>query len=329
MSIKDNPYKKICRFQENKRNHVGNKVFEYCALAPTSCLLPEITIPGGKTLRPTWHALLIGNSGCGKSDSIKDTAGYSYRSDILGNITKAELQHKLSRIQKGTVFINDLKNNLNTQGFEKVFEGMVDGHIRKETRNGTIDKDVTITTVSACVYSDIANSKKIYSGFLPRLIPIFLGYSIEQQKEVADTIAAQLVGEANTNTSQKEIDEYYRTLKRIQLGKSKHPRVANAKFDKKGAKQLAHQFKRIIDEIGGKNKYYYRDLIYGFKLAYNHAFLNYFNRKVENNTLKITKKDLEIGAELMEKELRKKDIIMDKPKARKQLGKMPDTRDEV
>lgn len=325
MSIKEKPYQTICNFYEKKYPNAGRKIFRKASLVPASPLLPKIVTKGGKSISPALHLMLVGNSGSCKSQALKEIEKIGYNTEIKKSITKSDLQHMMAQFTRGVLMFNDLKENLQTEGFEKVFEGIVDGHIKKETTRSKIDVDVVVSTVSAGVISDIMK-KKIFSGFLPRMIPIFLLYEVEEQKEVVNNITNQVIGKTEYNTSVSEIKDYYFELRKVQKKLSDYPRINDAFFDDKGVKKLNYRFNDLLDEIGGNSKYYFRDFYYGLKFAYNHAFLNYFNRleegNVKDNTLKVTAKDIEIGGELMEEQLRKKDALMSRPKARKELEKM-------
>lgn len=324
MNIKDDPYSYICNYFENRYPHAGEKFFQFASLTVVSASLPEFTLPTkGRTMLPTLHLMVVGNSGSGKSALLKQAREFSYKAELVGKITEAQLEYKIGGMREGTLLVNDLKRNLETEGFEKVFEGIVDGFVSRETTKTQMKGTVKISSIGAGVNSDL-KSKKLFSGFLPRMIPIFLIYDVDKQKEVADKISDQYISDVSENLSLDVIEDYYNTLVDIQKDYNEsEERIERVNFSSKGTERLTKHFKIKIDEIGSSSKYYYRDLEYGFRLALNHAFLNYFNREVVDNTIHVTKEDFDIAIDLMEKELEKKDLLMSNEKARKALAEMP------
>lgn len=324
MDIKEDPYSYICNYYESRWPYAGEKFFQYASLVVASASLPEFELPTqGKTMLPTLHLLVVGNSGSGKSALLRQVDELAYKSELTGKITEAQLEYKIGKMKQGTLLVNDLKRNLDTKGFEKVFEGIVDGFVSRETTRTSMKGTVKISSIGVGVHSDL-KSKKLFSGFLPRMIPIFLIYDVKKQKGVADKISEQYIKDVNGELSLEEIKKYYRELINIQRGKSKHQKVEDVEFSEDGGDKLTKNFKILIDEKGSKNKYYFRDLEYGFRIALNHAFLNYFNREVKNNTIKVTEDDFQIAIDLMEKEIDKKDLLMSNEKARKVMSQMPE-----
>lgn len=323
MKIKKDPYSYICNYFESRYPHAGEKVFQYASLVVASASLPEFELPTeGKNMLPTLHLIIVGNSGSGKSALLKEAKSLAFDAELIGKITEAQLEYKIGGKKRGTLMINDLKRNLETRGFEKVFEGIVDGFVSRETTETQMKGTVKISSISAGVMSDL-QSKKLFTGFLPRLIPIFLIYDVNKQKEVVDKIAEQYVKEVNEALDMQTIKDYYELLTNIQGDRNEHERIEKAKFPEKGKNKLKKRWKLKIDEIGSNKKYYYRDFEYGYRLALNHAFLNYFNRTVENNTIAVTMEDFKIAMDLMEKEIGKKDKLMSNPTARKNMTEMP------
>jgi len=320
--IVKNPYRYIKEYYEERYPCLGEKFFSYASLIAISSCLPNFEKPDGTVDSPNLHMIVIGNSGAGKTELLKEMTKISFNPKFISKITESRLESSLISLSRGTLLVNDLKRCLETPGFEKVYESAVDGFISRETSTSTVKGEVSFSSIGAGVMSDL-NSKKLYGGFLIRVVPLFLIYTLEDQKKIARRISEGYYKKLNNKVSAEDIIKYYNSLIDIQTCKSEeHEPISGFIFEDKVSDIILNAFLNTLDDVGGDNKYYFRDLRYGYRFTANHAFLNYFNRKIEDGKIVTTVKDARIGRELMVKGMKRRNVLLTKPKAVKALAEM-------
>ena len=169
-----------------------------------------------------------------------------------------------------------------------------------------IESDVECSALICGVSSDL--HYYILSGLIFRTIPILLGHDLEEHINIGGHIMEKLgENEITTMTDIKEsvIKDYYIDLAKIQDEKNKNEfQVIGYHIHKDHKRKLFEVWKemtsKIVKEIGMN---WFRELHESLRTLVSHAFLNVYQRKIENGILHSTDEDFNVALKLMRRNI--------------------------
>lgn len=307
----ENPHKFICEWAESILPHTGKKVFEVISLMPPSLILPDLQYEG-RNIRSNINCLFLGTSGCGKTTITEMFSNFTHSPISITSITAARLESELKKYEDATLIVGDLARISRDINVMKVIEGVL-GEEKKTSRMTMTSESMeekNIIGLMCGVPSDI--STHFSSGNLFRMFPIVLFHNQKQHSDIGDYINNK-IGNENIVVKEKEkkIISYYQELLKIQRGSHKIEPIKGYiipdDFKKTIFKRWDLLTKKVHDE---SNMNFFRELHEYYRIMISHAFLNIFNRKIEDNKLVVTKEDLNVALTLGAKNINiKKKII--------------------
>lgn len=310
--ILKNPYKYICDYAENVLPHVGKKCFEFISLMPPSLIIPDLSYKGNK-IRSNINCLFLAPSGAGKTTITKLFDYFTYSPLSVESITSARLESEIKKYDEVSLIVGDLARMSRDVDVMKVVEGLLGEE--KRTSRMTMRSESMEEKEMIGLLCGVPNDISTYftSGQLFRTCSIAIFHSQEEHSEIGKYINNNIGIEDEDNLQKKEaIKEYYRQLYGIQ--KQNHPNlnpiigyIIPENFKESIFKKWDIKVKRVQEET---NLNFFRELHEAYRFLISHAFLNIFQRKIENGRLIIEENDLKVALDLMAKNINiKKKII--------------------
>ena len=299
--IRENPYKFICDYAESFYPHVGRKSFEVLALSPVSLIIPDISF-GSKKIRSNIHTILLTASGGGKSSIAELFSKFTLNALKLESVTSAGLESSIMNLGNTfSLIVGDFARMSRDPTLMKVLEGMLgeEKSIKRKTARKDLDIEVNAVALLCGVSSDL--SKYILSGMLWRLVPIMCGYSSEEHNNIGIHLMKK-AGNVEEDNKEEAISEYYNELLEFQ---SSDKSIIGYKIPDRFKDELRVEWYKMTDpyvkELGLN---FFRELMEGLRFLIAHAFLNVFNRKVENRMLIPNEEDFRIAMKLMKQSIK-------------------------
>jgi|GEM_PF-3230960 hypothetical protein len=306
--IKDDPLKFICRWAEDILPFTGRKIFEVVSLMTPSLLLPDMTIEGQR-VKTHISVLLLASPGAGKSSTAKALTYFGINPISIRESSQAKLEDKIEKSPMFTLIMEDFASMSKDPFMVKVVEGVIgeEKRIQRATMRKDLDLQVEACGIFAGVPNDLANY--LTSGYLFRIIPLIIYHNEEEHSSIGERIMKGVKVVDNDGKRMDIIKNYYLELKKIQDGKHKIEPIKY--FDipevyRTEAFELWDKATKRINQNLGVQLNWFRSLHEFLRMMISHAFLNVFNRKVENNTLFIEKEDFDFALRLMKKEIQTK-----------------------
>lgn len=326
-NIKDNPYETICSFYEELLPNMGGKVMRVLSLVPGSLVLPSLVSKNGKENIVRISYLLLSNSGTGKTTLGSEFEKFALNPFPFEYITDSKLSSVLKGWEKVTIITSDIARIFRDPFLSKLIENVL-GEEAKLSRFTQRTKDVEEKKIDAVSYfaGTPANlNSTISDGIIFRVSPQIIFHTDKEQEEILKKINIMIGNsegnaERKENEMQKAIREYYHNLYAIQEGKGDIPPIKGysipAYFRTEIENELIPYIIQISRAINGTIKSPYADFEFNrelnqcYKYMVNHAFLNIYNRKVNDGVLMLEDKDLGIAVSLSKKEVKMKAIIL-------------------
>lgn len=298
--IKKDPYSYICNYVESLYPHTGKRVFEVLSLIPPSLILPDFNY-GGKKIRSNMNAMFLAPSGAGKTSLAKLFAKLSYNSIELESITSASLESVIA--QNSDLFslvVGDFARMSRDQTLMKVLEGILGEE--KQVKRKTMRKDLDIDTEGVALLCGVSTDLHSYmlTGMIFRVVPLLVSHNAEEHSNIGKIIASR-IGVSAEDKTEEIIKEYYRELLLIQSdGHKKIKRIDGYFFPKEFSEGIYDEWNFLTNKHADSTGIqWYRELQEGFRFLISHAFLNIFNRRVENGILYPNEDDFNIAIKLM------------------------------
>lgn len=290
--IKKMPYLFICNFAEAVLMYIGKKTFEIASLQSVSEILPPIS-RGSEVIDPRISYLHIAGFATGKSTCASLIEKFAFyplrRKDISAN----DLQMRAIQMEILHIIIDDFSQFCSgTEGYERV--KILEGILGEEASILKSNMKVEMTSKAYGIGSIFGTNvdleryaRQIEGGLLSRCI---LNVIFLSAKEHAD-IGKFINGSAGDNQFSEEmklkeqtIIDYYQKLKNIQLGNDEKIKpIVNYHIEQRFKDEMYDKWKKLsdklIEELGEKS--YIRDLNIYYKFLVCSAFLNVYNRKLE------------------------------------------------
>ncbi len=299
-NIQEDPYKFICDYVESLYPHLGRKSFEVLSLLPCSLIMPDIPF-GSKTIRSNLHAMILGSSGGGKTSIATLFSKFALSPLNFESITSAGLEGAIMNC--GSVFsliVGDFARMSRDPILMKTLEGILgeEKSVKRKTARKDLDLDVNAIALLCGVSSDL--SKYIMSGMLWRVVPIMLGSTTEEHKNIGDHIINK-IGKVDEDDTEEVIINYYNKLLVFQTSEKK---IVGYEIENGFAKKLLNKWNELtepyVKELGLN---FYRELLDGVRFMLSHSFLNLFNREIKDGILIPNEEDFNVSMKLMKQSI--------------------------
>ena len=296
MNIQEDPYKYICDYVESIYPKIGRKTFEILSLMPCSLIIPDLPF-GSKKVRSNLHALFLAPSGSGKTSIAKLFAKLTFSPLEFESVTSAKMESAIAQNPMFSLIVGDFARMSRDPILIKVIEGLLgeEKSINRKTMRTDIELDVEGTALLCGVSTDL--SHYILTGLIFRVVPILVGHSPDEHSEIGEHIKSK-IGNYEEDGKEEIIKNYYLDLAKIQGDKEKQVRYYHIpnEFREKAYNEWNKITKTMVSELGLN---FFRELQEFFRFLCASAFLNYHNRKVENNKLYPNEEDFDIALRLM------------------------------
>lgn len=307
--IKENPYKFICDVMEEILPHTGREAFKIISLMPCSLILPDISYKG-KKIRSNINVLLLTSSGGGKSTIAKQLNYFSYNSIDIRSVTPAKLEAKINASPLFTFIVEDFATMSRDPTIVKIVEGILGEE--KRVQRSTMRKDIDIDTDGIGLLCGVPNdlSEYLSSGLIFRIIPVCIFHNEDEHSDIGKQIMEGIGNNGGFNEKEEQIKNYYNELFKVQA--SEHPDlnpIVGYHIEEKFKENSYKVWDKITREIFSKTKAplnWFRSLHEFYRILISHAFLNVFNRKVEEGILYPNEEDYRVAINMMKKDLNTK-----------------------
>jgi energy-coupling factor transporter ATP-binding protein EcfA2 len=316
--LRENPYKYIQDYADMRLAVVGGKAFKRLCLLPLSLFLPDIS----SNIISNMSALILGDSGCGKSSLCQMYSPLCYNPLIRRVITEADLIETVSEQKWTSIIIEDLTQSVTNEGYGliKVLEGITgeERSVSKSTLRKEFTGEVKGVGLFGITPQDLERfAKDFETGLLSRCILVLITLKKEDYKTIAEFITYRAGDSKYIEEWRKKEDviiDFYEELKMIARGKHKEylinkygkdnkeriiEPVKGYSIDEKFKKELLRKWNRISDNMLSQgytpNN---RELSAYYKFLVSLAFLNIHNRKCENGILSPNEEDHKIALNL-------------------------------
>jgi len=301
--IKKDPYKYICDYAESLYPRVGKKCFEILSLMIVSPIIPDLPF-GNKKVRSNIHCLFLAPSGSGKSSISKLFETFALSPLPLRSITSARLESAIMQNPFFSLVVDDFATMSRDPILIKVIEGLLgeEKTVSRKTMRKDIDIEAEGTALLCGISTDL--SQYILSGLIFRCIPLLIGHSPEEHSQIGEHIKNK-IGNTETDGAEEIIRAYYMQLAQNQAGKGDLTEVKdyniNKKFKDRAYEEWDKMTQSTVKELGMN---FFRELQEFFRLLVAHAFLNSYNRKIENNVLYPNEEDFNVALRLMKQSIK-------------------------
>lgn len=304
-----NPYKYICNWVEDTLPHTGKKVFEILSLLPCSLILPDFIYKGRK-IRSNINVLFLSPPGAGKSTIADMLSHITYSPISVRSVTPAKLNQKIHANPFFTFIVEDYATMSRDETVGKIIEGILgeEKRIQRSTMRGEIDTKTEGVGLICGTPDDLA--EHLSGGMIFRLIPIILFHSIEEHSNIGQKIVEGIGEQAEFEETEEFIKQYYQELLTIQLDKHDSiEQIIEYNIPKEFGERIFQQWDFMTKEIYKRIEApynWFRSLHEFYRVLVAHAFLNVFNRKVENGVLYPNEEDFNVALKIMKKDLNTK-----------------------
>lgn len=299
--IRRNPYEYICDYVESIYPKTGKKVFQVLSLMPISLIIPDFYFMG-KKIRSNINALFLASSGAGKTSIADLFASLTFSPLKLESITAPKLEDEIQQVPMFSLIVGDFARNSKDHALIKVIEGLLgeEKRVIRKTKRKDIDIQVEGIGLLCGVSTDLG--AYLFSGLIFRLVPILLYHNESEHAHIGKHIIDNIGNHGNTEEIEQVVRDYYRELSEIQAGKNKQiERVEKYSIAKKFKDKLYEEWNElthpIIREGFGFN--FFREIQEGIRIMISHAFLNIYNRRVEDGVLYPNEDDFKVALRLM------------------------------
>ncbi len=311
--IKRDPYNYIRDYYEKIYKYMGREVFSTLSLVIPSLILPPIPHEQAREIKPSINFLLITPPGNAKSSLTETFSKLAYNSFPFESITDAKFYEVISQKDFVSVVVGDVFKIFSDKLLSKTMENVL-GDEQKISRmtKRTDSKEKKIRAVAFLAGTPESLTSVISEGLLFRMNVLLLFHSPEEHEEIGDFIGNGSFNPYNGNKEEESIEDFYRELLDIQLDRHSDIEKVTGYIVKPEYKQrILNAWKPLVKPMTKKTNFsFFRELHSGLRFMVAHAFLNVFNRKIENGKIVIEEEDVKVAIGLMTKELSTKFEIL-------------------
>lgn len=314
MKIKEDPYNFIRNFYEGVYKNMGKDVFSILSLVIPSLILPPIPHEHAREIKSSINFLLIAPPGTAKSSMCETFEKLSYNSFPFEYITDAKLYEVVKKKDFVSLIVGDVFKIFSDKMLSKTMENVL-GDEQKLSRftMRTDSNEKKIRAVAFLAGTPDSLNSVISDGLIFRTSVCLVFHNPEEHEKIGEFINKGAFNKKVGLKEEIEIENFYRELLEIQLGKHKEKNpiigyLVNPDFKE----QLISAWRPLVKPITERTKFsFFRELHQGYRYMISHAFLNVFKEgKIEDNKLVIDQKDVDVAIKLMRKELETKFEIL-------------------
>jgi len=297
--IKKNPYKFICNHYEKRYLHMGKKVFSVLSLLPVSLIIPDINTDKVGTIKSNLNLLLISSPGTGKSsigDKFKEIAYDPFPFEYISD-------SKLNSVLSNKKIVSLITSDISSTGDEKKLS-------RFTQRTNQEEKPIEAIAYLAGTPENLNST--ISEGMLFRVSILLIFHTEKEHNEILEYVNSSIGKSPQDSEEEEIIKEYYQKLWKIQIGENKDIKpIKGYIIDKKFNESIINKIKPLVSKAFKETNFVFvRELHQCYRYLISLAFLNIFNRKIENNMLIPNEEDLKIALRLSEREIKTKTKIL-------------------
>lgn len=307
--IKRDPYNFIREYYEGIYMNMGREVFSTLSLVIPSLILPPIPHEHAREIKSSINFLLISSPGSAKSSLTETFGRLSYNSFSFESITDAKLYEVISQKDFVSVIVGDVFKVFSDKMLNKTMENILGDEqkiSRMTKRTDSCEKKIKAVAFLAGVPS--ALTSVISDGMIFRTSICLIFHNPDEHEHIGEFVSDGAFKEHTGAKEEDEIENFYRELLEIQLDKHNSIDQITGYIVKSEYKdKLLKAWKPLVRPITRKTKFsFFREFHQGLRYMVAHAFLNVFNRKIENGKIVIEEDDVRVAINLMTKELETK-----------------------
>lgn len=297
----ERPYEHVCDWAEDIFPHTGKKVFSILSLMIPSLILPDLPYKGQK-IRSNINSIFLAPPGAGKTAISKIFASLTYNPLRVGSITSARLESELKKMEYGSFIVGDFARMSKDQIVIKTIEGIFgeEKEISRKTMVADHERETEIIGLLCGVPSDLTNH--LTSGLIFRVCPIIIFHSSEEHSRIGKYINDNIGEEdADSKNDGENIKKYYEELLEIQTGDHDNIKPISGYILSDDIKEKIYEkwdnltFKAVKDT----RLNFFRELQEAYRFLVSHAFLNIFDREIEEDRIIPNDEDLSVALKLM------------------------------
>ncbi len=311
--IKKDPYNFIMDYYEKIYMHMGKEVFSVLSLVIPSLILPPIPHEHAREIKPSINFLLIAPPGTAKSSIAETFTKLSYNSFPFEYITDAKFYEVISQKDFVSVVVGDVFKIFSDKMLNKTMENVL-GDEQKISRmtKRTDSYEKKIKAVAFLAGTPNALTSVISDGMIFRTSVCLIFHDPMEHEKIGEFVGNGVFKAHRGKEGEIAIEKFYSELLEIQLNRHREIDPVTGYIVKEAFKtRLINAWKPLVKPITRKTKFsFFRELHQGFRYMVSHAFLNVFNRKIEDGKIVIEEADVQIAIELMKKELETKFEIL-------------------
>lgn len=316
--IYKDPYNFIRKYYESVYKDVGYDVFSTLALVIPSLILPAIPHKNAREIKPSINFLLIAPPGNCKSSIAETFEKLAYNSFPFESITDSKLYSELSKRDYVSLIVGDVYKIFSSAPLTKTMENVL-GDEQKLSRftQRTDAHEKKIRAVAFLAGTPNALNSVIQDGIIFRTAVHLLFHNPEEHERIGKFVTDGAFLEKEGNDIEQSIINYYHEILQIQTGEhTDFNQIKGYVVDPIFKDMIFKAWRPLVKPVTERTKFsFFRELHQAFRYMVAHAFLNIFNRKIQDkNLLVIDKRDVEVAIELMKKELNTKFEILSSSK---------------
>lgn len=297
------PYETIRLWAEDRFKLIGDQVFSFLALVPHSIFLPKIPFIDREIISSI-NFMLISPPGSAKSVLIDSLVKFCYEPHNISKMSAPELATSLKGENYVSLYAGDASRIFRDFELSKLMEEIIyDSKVVKNNKRERLNYSINANAILGVTTRALGVT--MTDGLFSRLTPMLLILSVEKQNEIAGLILQSIGKRENSKITTGHITDYYKELFKIQLGESEEIKpIQECHFDEFSKERIGELWNKIREVKNVEShEIHNRELESGFKYLQSSAFLNIFNRKVEDGILYPNRDDLRVSLTLLKEEL--------------------------
>ena len=311
--IRADPYTFICDYYESIYKNAGREIFSILSLVIPSLILPPIPHEHAREIKSSINVLMIAPPGDGKSSIAETFSKLAYNSFNFESITDAKFYEVISQKDFVSIVVGDVFKIFSDKMLTKTMENVLGDEqkiSRMTKRTDSHEKKIRAVAFLAGVPS--ALTSVISDGMIFRTSVLLLFHNPEEHEDIGEFVGRGAFKDHKGSEKELEISQYYKELLEIQMDRHREIDPIKGYIVKEEYKQrIINAWKPLVKPITRRTKFsFFREMHQAMRYMVSHAFLNIFNRKVEEGKIVIEEEDVKVAIELMTKELETKFEIL-------------------
>lgn len=313
--IKKDPYNYIRNYYEELYPHMGSRVMSVVSLLPVSLIIPKMVTPEGKKVPCRINYLLLSPPGTAKTSLSERFSKFTYDPFQFESITDAKLSSVLTYKKRVSVIVSDIARIFSNPILNKTIENITgeEGKISRMTMN-TSEEESKVDCVAYLSGTPDNLNKTITDGMLFRTTTDIIWHTEKEHAEILTKINHGVgAGKSDSREDKEEaICQYYRELLDIQEGEHEDlNRIIGYIIEKEYREMIATAIIPKLTQLFKKTNFEFpREMQQVYKYCFSHAFLNIFNRKIQDGNLIIERRDVDVAIGLSLRDISNKERVL-------------------